>query len=100
MQTTVVPVITAGPEFTVTLFVAIHPVGTVYEIVATPAERPVENPVAETIPSTAGEPEPHTPPPEASVYVVVFPIHNPFAPDIGDTALILIVLVVAHVPTA
>lgn len=82
-QTNITPVITPGEELTVIDFVAKHPVGNVYEIVAMPDVIPVTIPDNEPAVAMAGEPELQAPPVLPSISVTVAPMQTVPKPSMG-----------------
>ena len=78
----VVPTIAAGKGLTVTVFVATHPMGSMYVMVVVPATTPVTRP-AELMVATAGFPELQLPPLVEFTYSIVPPSHTADAPAIG-----------------
>jgi hypothetical protein len=83
-----------GSAFTVTVAVAVQPLGPVVIIAAVPAELPPINPGLSTD-AIDGLPDVHTTPGVALDSVVVNPTHNPRLPVIGaGLAFTLIIAVV------
>jgi hypothetical protein len=82
-HTDVVPVIATGRAFTVTFFVMMQPEGTVYVIVALPADIPETMPVAELTAATAEALEDHVPPPIELLKAIVEPTHTEDDPEIA-----------------
>lgn len=80
-HTVAVPVIAEGDAVTVMVFVVIHPVGNVNVIAALPADTPVITPVEEAAVAIAVLLLLHVPPPEASLSVIVEPVHTEDPPD-------------------
>ena len=89
-----------GAEFTVTLFAAVHPVGSVYVIVAIPGATAVTRPDDEP---TVATPVPllvHAPPGSVASIAPEVPVHNPVTPDTTGTGLILTLRLTVQLPIA
>jgi hypothetical protein len=88
-----VPESTAGSALTVAFAVAKQPVGSVYLMVAIPAETPVITPLASTdaIPGTDDN---QLPPTVAELSVVVAPAHMPVTPVIAAGSALTVITVV------
>jgi hypothetical protein len=78
------PVIALGKTFTVTIFVTLHPVVSIYVIVAVPATRPFTTPVDEPIVATVVLLLDHIPPSVVLLKLVVSPIQTLAVPDIAE----------------
>ena len=80
----VVPVIAEGSGFTVSVVVAVQPVGNVYVIDVVPGVTPVTTPPADDIVATAVLELAHVPPVNVSLKDVVSPKHAFIAPAMTD----------------
>jgi hypothetical protein len=91
----VVPVVVEGAAFTVRFLLALHPVGSVYEIVVMPMATPLITPVEEPTVATAVLLLLHVPPDDAEVSVVVLPTHVTAVPviDAGKGSTVTTVVV-------
>jgi hypothetical protein len=77
------PLIAAGDAFTVTTWVLIQPVPTVYDIVTVPGAMPVTIAVVGVTVAMPVAPDDHTPPPVELSSAVVFPWHTTATPPIA-----------------
>jgi hypothetical protein len=77
------PAVVTGKAFTVTVEVAIQPVGKVYVIIDVPEDTPVTTPVPATTVATAGVALLQVPPAVASLSVVVDPAQTLVVPVIA-----------------
>ena len=95
-HTSVLPDIAAGAALTVTLYVLLQPVGSVYVIIAVPAELPVTFP--EPPPVTVVLSELHVPPLVASLSVIVELSHTLTGPVIAAGFGLTVIIIVARQP--
>jgi hypothetical protein len=93
-QTIEAPVIAAGKGFIVTVVAVLQPVGSIYDMIAVPAETPVTMP--EILPTTAMpvDAELHRPPEVASVSVVVRPVQIAVVPAMATGGVLTVRLAV------
>lgn len=100
-HTWALPVIAGGNGLTVTIVVAIHPVGNEKVMIAVPADTPVTTPVADPTVPMEVDPELQVPPPP-SANVVIWPRHTKVIPVIvpGNGSTVTVVVAEQTIPGA
>ena len=100
-HTWALPEIAGGNGLTVTIVVAIHPVGNKKVMIVVPGDMAVTTPVAEPTVATVGDPELQVPPPPSD-NVVVWPGHTKVIPVIapGNGSTVTVVVAEQTIPGA
>jgi hypothetical protein len=92
------PDIAAGAALTLIILVTVHPVPSEYVIVAVPGLTPLTTPLSDPTFATAVLSLLHTPPPTASVIVVVSFAHTAASPKIAVGERLIVTVVCALQP--